>query len=178
MLKRHFACAIALILMVGCGKNDSPQVKVAPGEGLKKYFVATPPANAEEIHIVRASAEPGAAITLKGLVMGRMKPFVEGRAAFVLGDRTILTPCNEKEGDECPTPWDVCCDSAELKRIGTATIQIVDEDGRVIAEELRGVNGLSELSKLTVRGMVAESSSGDALIVNASEIYVHHVDGD
>jgi len=174
MLNRLFACATVLFLVTACGEKDSPQVTDEPAISLNEFFISTAPANAEEIHVARESAESGAEITLHGLVMGRSKPFVEGRAAFVLGDRTLLTPCNEKEDDDCSTPWDVCCDSAEAKRKGTATIQIVGEDGRVIAGDLRGVNGLVELSKLTVHGTVAEGSSVDSLIVNATEIYMHN----
>lgn len=173
MLNRLFACAFALIFVTACGKNDAPQVTVEPGVNLNEFFTSTAPPDAAEIHVARESAEPGAEITLQGRVMGRSKPFVDGRAAFVLGDRTLLTPCNEKPDDECDTPWDVCCDSAENKRKGPETIQIVGDDGRVISENLRGMNGVLELSKLTVHGTVAEGSSAEALIVNATEIYVH-----
>lgn len=173
MLKRIFAGVAALVLVSACGKNDAPQVSAEPGTDLEAFFTPVAHADAAEIHIARETAEPDAEITLKGLVMGRTKPFVDGRAAFVLGDRTLLTPCNEKEDDECSTPWDVCCDSAEDKRKGTATIQIVGEDGRVISQPLRSVHGLVELSSVTVKGRVAEGSTADALIVNATAIHVH-----
>lgn len=173
MLKRNSVCALALMLVAACGENDVPQATVEAGENLNGFFISAAPADATDIHIARMNAEPGAKITLQGRVMGRAKPFVDGRAAFVLGDRTLLTPCNEKPDDGCDTPWDVCCDSAEDKLRGTATVQIVGEDGRIISQSLRGVNGLVELSTLTVQGTVAEGSSEDALIVNASAIYIH-----
>ncbi len=125
------------------------------------------------IHVAREDARPGQEITLKGRVMGRLRPFVEGRAAFVLGDDTLLTPCNERPDDSCETPWDVCCDTSENKRKGTASIQVIGEDGRVFNQSLRGVNGLVELSRITVRGTVADGSDLDALIINAAAIHVH-----
>ena len=82
----------------------------------------------------------------------------------------MLTACNEVPGDECESPWDACCDSPEDKKRATATIQIVDANGRVLKEPIEGVGGLQNLSKVTVTGKVAEGSSADLLIVNASAI--------
>jgi hypothetical protein len=96
--------------------------------------------------------------------------FVDGRAAFILGDPDVLTACNEVPGDECETPWDVCCESPEDKKRATATIQIVGADGRVLKEPLEGVGGLKNLAKVTVSGKVAEGSSADLLIINATAI--------
>jgi hypothetical protein len=169
---RILSCASALVLLSSCGRNDAPHAAGGPGETLDRFFTPEAHADAGQIHIVRQSAGPGDEVTLQGLVMGRLKPFVDERAAWVLGDPTVLTPCNQKDGDECATPWDVCCDSKEDKRRGTATIQLVGEDGRVISQSLKGVHGLVELSSLTVKGTVAEGSSEESLIVNATEIHV------
>ena len=173
MKSRLPACAVAMMMLAACGENDVPDSTAPEVSVFDGFFATVPPEGAVEIHEARGGAVPGEEITLRGRVMGRSHPFVDGRAAFVLGDTTLLTPCNEKPDDECPTPWDVCCDSAEAKREGTATIQIVGDDGRVIAQPLREVNGLVELSTLTLRGTVADGSSGDALIVNATAIHVH-----
>jgi hypothetical protein len=128
--------------------------------------------DAQSIHIARTTAKPGDTITLKGEVMGREKVFVDGRAAFTLGDPDKLTTCNKMPGDTCTTPWDACCDSKELKRIGIASIQILGEDGRVISSELKGVNGLKELSSITVSGVVDQSSTEDNFVINAKQIHV------
>lgn len=161
-------------MTAACHREDAPTLSTeAASSVFDPFFAAIPPEGAVEIHEARTSAEPGAEITLRGRVMGRVRPFVDGRAAFVLGDTTLLTPCNEKPDDPCETPWDVCCDSAEAKRKGTATIQLLGEDGRVISQPLRGVNGLVELSTLTVHGTVADGSSEDALIVNATALHLH-----
>jgi hypothetical protein len=104
--------------------------------------------------------------------MGREKVFVDGRAAFILGDPEKLTTCDKNPGDSCATPWDACCDSKELKRIGIASIQILGEDGRVIASELKGVNDLKELSSITVSGVVDQSSTEDNFVINAKQIHV------
>jgi hypothetical protein len=170
---RLTSCTAALILLASCGETEVAETPPKPqAASLDSWFTADAPADAAAIHVARETAKPGDEITLKGLVMGRMKPFVDGRAAFVLGDDEILTPCNRKPDDECDTPWDVCCDSAADKLKGTATIQITGDDGRVLDGSLRGVHGLTELSAVTVRGLVAEGSSPEALIVNATAIHV------
>ena len=80
---------------------------------------------------------------------------------------------NETPGDNCETPWDACCDSPEDKKRGTATIQILGADGRVLKEPVEGVGGLKNLATLTVTGKVAEGSSAELLIVNAKAIRTH-----
>ncbi len=163
-------------LFVSCGeKSTQSSAEVsssAPSPTLAAVLAAVPASNAASITASRASAKPGDSITLSGLIMGNAKPFVDGRAAFILGDPEVLTPCNQVPGDECSTPWDVCCDSPEDKKRATATIQIVDADGRVLKEPIEGVGGLQNLSEVTVTGQVASGSSAELLIVNASAIGV------
>ena len=164
------------LLFVSCGEK-SPQstadVSVnKPSPALAAVFAASPTGEAKSIVAIRSTAKPGDEITVSGRIMGAVKPFVNGRAAFILGDPEVLTACNEVPGDECETPWDACCDSPEDKKRATATIQIVDTDGRVLKEPIEGVGGLQNLSRVTVSGKVAEGSSSDLLIVNASAISV------
>ena len=140
--------------------------------GVETVFVKSIPDEASPIHLARTTVQPGDVITLKGQIMGAMEPFVEGRAAFILGDREKLTPCNEISSDNCTTPWDTCCDDKEDIRVGTATIQIVGEDKRVLKQGLEGVKGLEKLTKILVKGHVAEQSGPNNLIINAKAIQV------
>ena len=139
---------------------------------LDSFFVANAPASPGEIHIVRNTAKPGDAVTLTGLIMGRDTPFVEGRAAFILGDRSVITPCNAVPGDNCETPWDACCDTPEAKQRATATVQLVGPDGRVLKQGLKGVKGLTELSTVTLTGTVDKASTPQAFIINATQLHV------
>lgn len=104
--------------------------------------------------------------------MGNASPFVEARSIFILGDKEVLTACNEVPGDACETPWDNCCDSKEDKKRGTATIQVVDANGRVLKEPVEGVGGLAKLAEVIGTGRVAEGSSAESLVVNATAIDV------
>jgi hypothetical protein len=164
-----------LCLLASCEKKSEPAAastasKAAPSAELSKVLSAAPTGTAQAIHTARTTAKPGDTITLSGKIMGNESPFVAGRAAFILGDPEILTPCNEMPGDDCETPWDVCCETQDEKKQGTATIQIVDAEGRALKESLEGVGGLENLAKVTVTGKVAEGSSPDLLVVNATAI--------
>jgi hypothetical protein len=177
-MKTKTTCLLiaSAVLLVSCGeKSTQSTAEVSVSEtspALSAVLAATPAGEAASIAAIRTTAKPGDEVTISGQIMGNSKPFVDGRAAFILGDPDVLTPCNEVPGDECETPWDVCCDSPEDKKRGTATIQIVDADGRVLKESIEGVGGLQNLAKITVTGKVAEGSSADLLIVNASAIKV------
>lgn len=166
--------AVALFVLNSCNEPETTAERenVTPVPTLGKYFTEEEIADAQDIHIARTAAKPGEEITLKGKVMGREKVFVQGRASFLIGDPKKLTPCNDIPGDSCPTPWDACCDSSELKSVGIASVQIVDEEGRVLDGDLKGVEGLKELSSVVVTGTVAENSTQENLVVNAERIHV------
>lgn len=166
-------------LFVSCKEKSAPATTTAtsapaaaPSAEVAAILAAAPAGEAKAIHLVRTTAKPGDEITISGRIMGNGTPFVEGRSAFILGDPELLTPCNEMPGDTCETPWDNCCDSKEDKKAGIATVQITGPDGRVLKDGLEGVGGLVNLATVTVTGKVAEGSSADSLLVNATAIRV------
>jgi len=160
----------SLCLLASCKEKAAPAAPASPA--LQQVFATAPAGQPTAIHLARTSATPGDTLTVQGVVMGNIKPFVDGRSAFILGDPEKLTACNTKPGDSCPTPWDTCCDTAEDIKIGTATIQVVDAEGKVLKESIENVGGLTKLSKVVVSGTVAPGSNADLLILNASAIQV------
>jgi len=175
-MKPTYLLLFTACILASCKENVTSAAptsthSTAEEEGiLKNVLAATPEGEPKSIHTVRASSQPGKEITIKGRIMGNSNPFVAGRSAFILGDPEIIAACNDTPGDACETPWDSCCNSPEEKKKGTATIQIVNADGRVLKAPLEGVGGLVKLSKVTVSGTVAPGSSADLLIVNATAI--------
>ncbi len=174
-MKTRSAClALATAaLLASCGKKETSATAPsasAPSAALAAVLAASPTGEPKSIHLIRTTAKPGDEITVSGKIMGNEKPFVDGRAAFILGDPEVLAACNEDPADKCTTPWDVCCESPEDKKRGIATIQIVGADGRVLKEPVEGVGGLQNLAAVTVTGKVAEGSSADLLIINAQAI--------
>ncbi len=159
-------------LLAGCSQNVE-QSNVAPAVTPPAAFVAAEPTGTPTpIPEARKTLKPGDEVLLKGRVMGVSAPFVEGRAVFVLGDTGTLTPCNEREDDHCSKPWDTCCDPADIRAAGTATIQVLGDGGKVLAHGLKGVGGLKELSTVAVSGVVAPMATPEAFVINATAIYV------
>ncbi|QQL45595.1 hypothetical protein [Sulfuriroseicoccus oceanibius] len=159
-----------------CGEKatneSSTPANAASSITVESIIASTAPADAIAIAKAQDSVQPGDEVTVSGKVMGRKDPFVDGRAMLVLGDPNEITSCDMIEGDGCPTPWDVCCDDPETIKQSVATIQVVDAEGKLLKQGIKGVGGIKELSQLTVTGVVAEGSNGDNLIINASSIYV------
>lgn len=166
----------SLLLFTGCEKKSESTATTdaakAADSQLDQWFTQQAPADPAAIHLIRTSAKPGDEVTISGRIMGRSQPFVDGRAAFILGDPAKLTACNDRPDDECETPWDNCCDTKEAKQTGTATIQITGADGRVLNQSLKGVHGLTELANVTLTGKVAPNSTAEALVINATVIHV------
>lgn len=181
MKTKTIALALAAsAILVSCDKKESATqasdipapAATAPSAALSSVLAAAAKGEPKAIHVLRTSVKPGDEVTVSGKIMGHEKPFVDGRSAFILGDTEVLTACNENPDDKCSTPWDACCDSKEDKKRGTATIQVVDADGRVLKEPIEGAGGLANLSAVTVTGKVADGSSADLLIINASAISI------
>jgi hypothetical protein len=158
--------------IVALGSCEKPKAAAVTNPLVAAILAAPVGSAATSIKAAHGTAKPGEEVTLTGVVMGSEKPFVEGRAAFILGDPAELSACNLKPGDQCETPWDVCCETREDILGATVTVQILTPEGRVLAAELEGTGGLAKLAKLTVTGKVAESSAPEAVVINASAIRV------
>lgn len=161
-----------LALLSACGKSTPPPAAKpeTPSTLDQVLGVSVPATENMSIAKLKPTLKEGDQVTLEAKVMGTMHPFVENRAVVIVGDEEVLTSCDLKEDDHCSTPWDVCCDSPESIQKATATLQILDQDGVVVKESLKGQKGLKELSRIRVRGEVASDPSTGALVVNASAI--------
>lgn len=169
----HAISAVCILLTsVSCDSKkeaaaiDRGTPPAAQSDAVRQVLAAKPSGEVVAIPTARATVKPGDVVTLKGQIMGNRAPFVEGRSAFILGDTGTLTACTE----ECGSPWDNCCDTPEAKKAGTALVQIVDASGQVLKESLEGQGGLEKLAHVTVTGKVAEGSSPELLLVNATAI--------
>ncbi len=174
-MKRHHYLILPLALLLSACQSDketTTQTDTNSADLLEAFYTEEAPADPAQISEVFSDPTPGREIVLAGEVMGRTQPFIDGRAMVVLGDPTKITPCNRIPGDECPTPWDVCCDDPDVIKTSVATIQLLGEDGRPLKAGLQGYRGITELSYLTVKGTIAEGSNDKNLLVNASAFSV------
>lgn len=165
--------------VIGCdGGGDTPpaakggaEAAVPPGTEvvLADVILAQPPPDAKDVNALKASAKEGDEVVLRGRVGGSADPFVNGRAAFQIVDMSVKS-CKEIPGDTCETPWDYCCEPDVAK--SSATVQIVDADGKPLKVGLKGVGGLQPLAEVTVKGTVAKTQEGAPMVVNATGIHV------
>jgi len=165
----------ALVALSGCGEKEKSGDGESAGAGVDSRIEAvlldSAPEGAISVGEARKSAQPGENVTIAGRVAGTMEPFTEGYAVLVLADDAVET-CEQIPGDECPTPWDACCeDPAKLKAM-RLTVRVTDENGMPVASSLKGVSGMKELDGLVVTGTVTEDSNAENLVVDATGIFL------
>lgn len=177
-IRAALALPIALTLLTSCGAEKEsappPEASAPTGSALPASLALdAAPEGAISIVALKEQHTPGDEVTFSARVIGRTEVFVPGRAIMIVGDPTILTPCNENPDDSSETPWDACAASPEERRLGTLTVQVVDEAGTVLPTDLRGFQGITELSHLTITGILATGGDDAPWIVNATGIHVH-----
>ncbi|UCG33811.1 MAG: hypothetical protein JSU68_04080 [Phycisphaerales bacterium] len=171
-------CVAVSLATFGCrgeSDRDAPEavseskasdVALPPG-----LFLERAPQDARELEEVKDNAAVGDRVVLRGRIGGRVEPFVDGRAMFMLADGRMPT-CNERHGDGCRTPWDYCCEPKADLLARTATIQLADASGRPLKRTVKGVEGLVPTAEIVVTGKVSQRDDGDVMVVDASGIYV------
>jgi hypothetical protein len=174
MQVRHIvllSLGLAVATVLGCGASFGPTTTTTTSSAVApdaRYVLAEEPADAQSVVAVKKVAKDGDEVTITGRIGGDVDPWVKGRAAFLIADHSLI-PCNEREGDSCPTPWDYCCESgiAESK----ATIKIVDDAGETVATDARELLGVKELQTVTIRGQAKRDEAGN-LTVLAKSVFI------
>ena len=108
-------------------------------------------------------------LVVEGFIGGMKNPFTTNRAMFILGDDSLET-CDEKPGDNCPTPWDACCEDRREIVDSTMSVQVIDHNGTIIDGTLEGVNGIKAGKRVKVKGRVSNKSTDQSFILNAEQI--------
>lgn len=161
-------------MIYGCGGSDDPAdtggdsatgTSALP-EGL---YLDSAPEGAKSIADLKASAEEGDEVVVRVVVGGREKPVVDGRASTIVVDAGLNNLCLA-EDDHCPTPWDYCCAPEDELNASMATLQVVDNKGKVLATAFG--EKVTPLSTLVVRGIVGPRPNDQLLTINATGIYV------
>ena len=160
---------LAGVLCLSCTEStNNPENTVDNEESLPtSLFTKEKPQDAISITQAR-SLQSGSTVKVHGQIMGNKKPFVEGRASFIIGDPAKISACE----DECDAPWDCCCDDKKTIAAAILSIQVLNQDGKVVKATIKGREGLKELSKVVVTGKVAPGSNDQFMVINAQEIYV------
>lgn len=158
-------------------EGDGPIVVNATGIHVTKavlpagLFLTAAPEKGQFVADVKKDAKKGETVQVRGKIGGSMHPFVGGRAVFTIVGNGIRD-CSAKDDDHCKTPWDYCCDTRKDIAAQSATIQVVDAAGKPIKLDMKGVQGLKELSDVTVVG-TAVVADGKSLVVQATGVYIN-----
>ncbi|MGI9517367.1 MAG: hypothetical protein ACR2NP_09990 [Pirellulaceae bacterium] len=160
---------IALCAVVtGCSNSETPDGTVSSAQPTgTQYIAATEPANATPVGDARQQSKDGDAVTLLGRIGGSAEPFVDGLAAFTIVDPKVAW-CPPEEG--CPTPWDYCCTQNEVRE-NIATVKVVDDQGKAVAEDAKQLLGVKELSLVVVEGTAQRDDEGN-LSVLANKVFI------
>jgi hypothetical protein len=147
--------ALGILPNLGCSKS-------APATATdSKYVLNQEPAGATDVLKIKSDANDQEDVVVVGRVGGSENPWTDGVAAFSIVD-TSLKPCSEMEGDTCQTPWDYCCE-ADLPK-ATVLVKFVDESGKIVKEDARGLLNLKELQTVVVNGKAVRDDAGNVSI--------------
>jgi hypothetical protein len=167
-----FATLVASVVgFVGCGSTATAPSSDAPSADGAAYRLSSEPEDAKDVKEAKGVVKDDEEVTLVGRIGGDVNPWIEGQAAFLIVDKA-LKPCNEKDDDACPTPWDYCCDADSLAE-HKALVKVVDGSGKTVAADARKLLGLKELQTVVVHGKAKRDEAGN-LTVLAEGVFVRN----
>ena len=177
MTKRGYYPILFSVILVsssGCsdeGRSNGGSVsKNTVVVNANDYLLAAEPAGSRGVIELRKEAKDGDEVVVAGRVGGSKEPIVKGRAAFTIVDSSFV-PCNEREGDECKTPWDYCCDTKEDLAKGSVMVKFVDAQGKTLQQDAEGLLGIRPLRTVVVCGRAKRDLDGNLTVV-ASKLFV------
>jgi len=167
---------LASVMIVGCSREAATPLESAPNSSTmtpaadgSEFRLTEEPSGATDVIAARESAKDDEDVVIVGRIGGDENPWVDGRGAFLIVDRSLLA-CSDREGDECAHPWDYCC---ELDKLPTskALVKLVDKNGDLVKADARGLLQVKELQTVVVRGKARRNDDGN-LIVLANGVFV------
>lgn len=162
----YLCSALAAILFLSTGCAQSPTATAIPSADATQFQLTTEPAGASEVLDVKDNAKDGQPIVVVGRLGGGLKPWVDGRAAFLIVDTRILPSC-EEEGvckSDCP-------DCAKEMIAASTMVKFMGQDGKVMPIDARTLLGVKEEETVVVQGVANRDKTGNVSI-SAQGIFV------
>ena len=163
----HFLTGIFFALVVavtGCGDaTSSGPLAATSGD---EFRLASEPPGALEVLDAKEQAKDGKSIVVIGRLGGGLKPWIEGRAAFLLVDTRILPSC--EEGDQCK---EGCPDCSREMLAASTMVKFLGDDGKVLPVDARQLLGVKEQETVVIEGVASRDEDGNVSIA-AHGIYV------
>jgi hypothetical protein len=158
---------VAGFVVTGCSSGSpadvGANVVTAVSFDSSKYILNEEPDGAVGVIAARESAQNGEPIVVVGRIGGATNPWVEGRAAFVLLDASMLIVSNGTDSTSREICMDDCC---ATERIGCTTlVKIVDQNGRILPADARQLFGVAADDMVVVRGIASRDEHGNFLVL-------------
>ena len=154
--KFGFATLLFLVAAVGCARSSAEQTVISKNN---EYILAAEPTGAIDVLDIREKAQDGESVLVCGRLGGGVKPWIDGRAAFLLLDERVQSSCDK---DECE---DGCAECAQQLLEATMMVKFVDAQGKVLAVDARELLGLKENHTVVVQGTASRDKSGNVSII-------------
>lgn len=176
--------ALAGLMLTGCTDDSSTADSATPAAAavetvtespLANLLLSAKPESASTISDTKPTVAPGDSVVLKARIGGRAQPFVAERASMVIADYTTIEACDVMHGDSCPKPWDFCCVPKSDLSAASASVQVVDDSGKLLTASLDDLPGIDAGTYVIVQGTVADGSDASNLIVNANGLFIDSV---
>jgi hypothetical protein len=162
---------MGFILAGAWGCDETPRSTPGPSARLPENLVLRErPEGARNVNDIRLSAAADQRVVVQGVIAGRKEPLSPDRAILVLLDESIRL-CSQIPGDECPTPWDACCEPSEVLAGASVSVEVADGTGAVVRAPLDTIPGIKPGAKLIVSGTV-RTLAESVVMVRADGIYV------
>jgi hypothetical protein len=134
----------------------------------KGYLLKEEPKDAKAVVKVRKEGKNGEDVIVVGRIGGRTNPWIKGAAAFTMVDEAVKS-CDQIPGDNCPTPWDYCCETGLPQK--TVLVTLVDEAGKIVKKDARQLLKVRELQTVVVKGKVKRDKT-DNVSIQATNVFV------
>lgn len=154
----------ALLCLCSTGCVGSPATQTPTAEN-GRFALASEPTGACDVMDFREEAKDGQSVVVLGRVGGGVKPWIDGRAAFLLVDERVSSSCDD---DQCEAD---CVQCAQELAKATTLVKFVDEQGKVLPVDARTLLGVKEQQTVVIRGIANRDKAGNVTIA-ADGIYV------
>jgi hypothetical protein len=134
----------------------------------KGYLLKEEPKDPKAVVKVRKEGKDGEGVIVVGRIGGRTNPWIKGAAAFTMVDEAVKS-CDQIPGDNCPTPWDYCCETGLLQK--TVLVTFVDGAGKIVKKDARQLLKVRELQTVVVKGKVKRDKT-DNVSIQATNVFV------
>ncbi len=172
----HRLSALALLclpIVIGCGSAGESSATAARTPAVSidgsKFLLSEEPDGAVGVITAREEAEDGMPLVMVGRIGGSDKPWIEGRAAFMVLDASMNVVAEGEDSVDGEICTGDCCATERLAC--TALVKVIDSEGQLIAVDSRQLLGVKEADMVVVEGRAQKDKSGNFVML-ANRLFI------